>query len=181
MRLLSVDKFPCKTTRRTCVRTRVCGRAVLGLCLLTLAGCVTTTNQCGNEQRDWQALSFPKDQYCSIPPWVPFSDRFEAANKAVCKVHDNNSGKASTLTLAEADDRYLCDYLKRSEFPWGVRHVTGYLSYWSLRVSETSRLRKKPLPFVESLPERVSPASTTATLKKTTRTTPPESAGQPIR
>ncbi len=128
-----------------------------GVCALWLTGCVTTSNECGNEQRDWETLSYPKDQYCSVPDWLPFSAEFETANRAVCKVHDNNSGKASSLSLEEADARYLCDYIKRSEFPWGVRHVTGYLSYWSLRASENARLRKRPLPLTEQLPERANP------------------------
>jgi len=109
---------------------------------LLVAGCVTTGNQCGNEQRDWQALTFPKGNYCSVPQWVPFRQSYERANKAVCKVHDNNSGVASTMSIREADSRFLCDYLKRSTYPWGVRHITGYLSYLVLRVGVSSSIER---------------------------------------
>ncbi len=111
---------------------------IFALLLLTLGGCVTTANECGNEQRDWNSLAFPKSRYCSIPGWVPLRDTYEAANKAICKVHDNNSGIYSSMSSAEADHRFLCDYMKRSEFPWGVRHVTGYLSYFALRTAAAS-------------------------------------------
>jgi len=106
--------------------------------LALLAGCVTTANQCGNEQRDWASLSFPKDHYCSVPQWMPFRDAYERANKAVCKVHDNNSGIYSSIDASQADYRFLCDYLKHSDFPWGVRHVTGYMSYFALRAGAVS-------------------------------------------
>ncbi|MBX2881224.1 MAG: hypothetical protein KTR32_14875 [Granulosicoccus sp.] len=115
-----------------------CTRLLTLILALAMGGCVTTSNLCGNEQRDWQSLSFPKDHYCSVPAWVPFRHSYENANKAVCKVHDNNRGNASTMTDREADYRFLCDYLKRSDYPWGVRHVTGYLSYMVLRVTPSS-------------------------------------------
>lgn len=105
--------------------------------VLLLSGCVTTGNHCGNEQRNWSDLQFPKQQYCSVPRYLPFAGHYESANKAVCKVHDNNSGKYATMPQLEADKRFLCDYIKRSEFPWGIRHVTGYLSYVTLRVNAT--------------------------------------------
>lgn len=105
---------------------------------MSLCSCVTTNNLCGNEQREWQSLSFPKGRYCSVPSWVPFRHSYESANKAVCKVHDNNRGVASKMSDSEADYRFLCDYIKRSDYPWGVRHVTGYLSYMALRVTPAS-------------------------------------------
>ncbi len=103
--------------------------------IITLSGCVSANNYCGNEQRDWNSLDFPKDRYCSVPDFLPFADHYEAANKAVCKVHDNNSGKYSNLSRVEADRRFLCDYMKHSTLPVGVRHVTGYMSYAALRIS----------------------------------------------
>lgn len=106
------------------------------------SGCVTTGNVCGNEQRDWGNFHYPKGKYCSVPDWMPLKAQYESANKAVCKVHDNNAGRASTMSLKEADDRFLCDYVKRSQFPWGVRHATGYLSYWFLRANHHKRHRR---------------------------------------
>ena len=100
-----------------------------------LSGCVTANNHCGNEQRDWNNLHFPKNRYCSVPAFIPFSNLYEAANKAVCKVHDNNSGKYSTMSQLEADRRFLCDYMKHSTLPAGLRNITGYMSYAALRLS----------------------------------------------
>jgi len=105
--------------------------------LMLISGCVTTSNECGNEDRDWSSLQFPKSRYCSVPENVPFSGIYEAANKAVCKVHDNNSGIHAQISQREADRRFLCDYIKRSNLPWGVRHITGYLSYYTLRVTNS--------------------------------------------
>ena len=105
--------------------------------LLLVSGCVTTSNECGNEDRDWSDLQFPKSRYCSVPENVPFGGIYEAANKAVCKVHDNNSGIHAEISQREADKRFLCDYIKRSDLPWGVRHVTGYLSYFTLRITDS--------------------------------------------
>ena len=96
----------------------------------SLSGCVTSGNACGNEQRDWDNLHFPKPRYCSTPEWMPLRDLYEASNRAVCKVHDNNRGINGRITRVEADKRFLCDYIKHSSLPWGIRHVTGYLSYW---------------------------------------------------
>lgn len=124
--------------------SEVMGRQIRQLSMLALSvlccGCVTTANLCGNEQRDWSNLNFPKASYCSVPAWVPFSKSYEKANRAVCKVHDNNRGIASTMSSAEADYRFLCDYIKRSQYPWGVRHITGYISYGLIR------LQPKPAP-----------------------------------
>ena len=106
---------------------------VVMLSLLTAAH-RSTKNTCGNEQRDWQNLTFPKVNYCSVPAWLPVNPWYENANKAVCKVHDNNSGMFGTISQREADFRFLCDYLKRSKMPWGLRHITGLLSYAGLRV-----------------------------------------------
>lgn len=114
---------------------------VTGLMLLS-SGCVTTGNQCGNEQRDWQNLHFPKGDYCTLPDWMPFRAGYETANKHVCKVHDNNTGIASTMSAKEADDRFLCDYIKRSTYPWGIRHVTGYVSYLVVRSRSVERERQ---------------------------------------
>ena len=110
-------------------------RAVLMVVLLltVVIAQVSTNNQCGNEQRNWQTLTFPKGDYCSIPAWLPLNPWYENANKAVCKVHDNNSGIYGTISQSEADLRFLCDYVKRSELLWGVRHLTGLLSYLALR------------------------------------------------
>ena len=99
-----------------------------------ISGCVTTSNTCGNEQRDWDNLNFSKNSYCSVPRFIPLRGHYERANRSVCKVHDNNRGIAGTISQREADWRFLCDYIKRSELPWGVRHVTGYLSYFAVRV-----------------------------------------------
>lgn len=105
---------------------------VLLLALLAVAF-LSTNNQCGNEQRNWQTLTFPKINYCSIPDWLPVNPWYENANKAVCKVHDNNSGIYGSISQREADFRFLCDYVKRSEMVWGLRHVTGLFSYLALR------------------------------------------------
>jgi len=105
----------------------------IALSLLT-AAYLSTNNQCGNEQRNWQTLTFPKVNYCSVPSWIPVNPWYENANKAICKVHDNNSGIFGTISQREADFRFLCDYLKRSDMSWGLRHITGLLSYLGLRV-----------------------------------------------
>lgn len=103
--------------------------------LLALAAVeFSTHNRCGNEQRNWQTLTYPKVNYCSVPSWVPVNPWYENANKAICKVHDNNSGIYGTISQREADFRFLCDYVKRSKMPWGIRHVSGLLSYVALRV-----------------------------------------------
>ncbi len=138
-----LEKTPGSHQSPVCNGKNICkglSTSCLMLVVLTLllTGCVTTTNHCGNEQRDWSDLQFPKENYCSVPSYVPFAKQYEAANKAVCKVHDNNSGKYATMTQHEADKRFLCDYIKHSEFPWGVRHVTGYLSYLTLRAGAVS-------------------------------------------
>jgi len=113
-------------------------------CIL-LTGCVTPNNSCGNEERDWNNLNFPKNRYCSVPSFLPFADYYEAANKAVCKVHDNNSGKFATMRQSEADRRFLCDYMKHIELPTGLRTVTGYASYLFLRLGAPDEsLRVKP-------------------------------------
>jgi hypothetical protein len=109
--------------------------AVVVLLLLVAVAQLSNNNQCGNEQRNWQTLTFPKGDYCSIPGWLPLNPWYENANKAVCKVHDNNSGIYGTISQSEADFRFLCDYVKRSDLPWGVRHITGLLSYLALRVT----------------------------------------------
>ena len=125
--------------------------------LLLVSGCVTTSNECGNEDRDWSSLQFPKSHYCSVPENVPFSGVYEAANKAVCKVHDNNSGVNAQISQREADRRFLCDYIKRSDLPWGVRHVTGYLSYYTLRITNSG------IENPEQSDESSSPTSSAAT------------------
>jgi len=111
----------------------------LSLCLMAvltafLGGCVTPNNSCGNEERDWDNLHFPKSRYCSVPAFLPFSDSYEAANKSVCKVHDNNSGIKATMPQSEADKKFLCDYMKHSQLPLGLRTITGYTSYMLLRL-----------------------------------------------
>lgn len=113
---------------------RRAGVAVVMLALVVTAQ-LSTNNQCGNEQRNWQSLTFPKGDYCSVPVWLPVNPWYENANKAVCKVHDNNSGIYSTISQSEADFRFLCDYLKRSTMPWGLKHITGLLSYLGLRIT----------------------------------------------
>ena len=132
-----------KSQTGSCKCKCICkGISAVGIIFIAIAvlltGCVTTANHCGNEQRDWSNLQFPKDKYCSVPGFVPFVSQYEGANKSVCKVHDNNSGKYATMSQREADKRFLCDYIKHSEFPWGVRHVTGYLSYFTLRANAIS-------------------------------------------
>lgn len=125
---------------------------VLCITVTLLAGCVTTNNNCGNESRDWHNLSFPKEKYCSVPANLPFAKQYEQANRAVCKVHDNNSGIWSNVSQSTADHRFLCDYIKRSEFPWGVRHVTGYLSYFALRAVSLNRADPTKKPDSDSEP-----------------------------
>lgn len=119
---------PCSILHKTLSAALI---VVLGL---FVSGCVTPDNSCGNEDRDWNNLHFPKSRYCSIPAFLPFSDYYEAANKAVCKVHDNNSGKRATMPRSEADKRFLCDYMKHSELPTLVRMISGHTSYLMLRI-----------------------------------------------
>ena len=121
------------------MHTALCSILLLCLTVTLLGGCVTTNNICGNESRDWANLSFPKEKYCSVPANLPFAKQYEQANRAVCKVHDNNSGIRSNISQSTADHRFLCDYIKRSEFPWGIRHVTGYLSYFALRAASINK------------------------------------------
>jgi len=110
-------------------------RIGIGLLLVLLVvAFFSTYNRCGNEHRNWQSLTYPKVNYCSVPEWLPINPWYENANKAVCKVHDNNSGIYATMSQSEADFRFLCDYVKRSEMLWGLRHLTGLLSYLALRV-----------------------------------------------
>jgi len=123
---------------------------ILCITVTLLTGCVTTINHCGNESRDWNNLSFPKENYCSVPAGLPFAKQYEQANRAVCKVHDNNSGIWSDISQSAADRRFLCDYIKRSEFPWGVRHVTGYLSYFALRAISITRAEPGSAQIPES-------------------------------
>ncbi|OED40733.1 hypothetical protein AB833_11805 [Chromatiales bacterium (ex Bugula neritina AB1)] len=102
--------------------------------VLIVAAERSTDNHCGNEQRDWANLSFPKGDYCSVPAWLPFASWYERMNKPICKVHDNNRGINRRISAREADWRFLCNHLKRSGMPWGIRHISAVLSYISVRL-----------------------------------------------
>lgn len=45
------------------------------------------------------------------------------------------------MSQREADRRFLCDYMKHSRLPTGVRQVTGYMSYAVLRLAAPNEVR----------------------------------------
>ncbi len=59
-----------------------------------------------------------KDQYCSTPI---LKNYIEDRAWWVCKKHDNDCGKNSTVSLATAHWRFLKGILTKSAFPWLLR------------------------------------------------------------